>query len=248
MRTFAGLFIVAALVTTAGANMIEDFESGFAPAWSEVGGQNGWIGATGGQWANTGTLPYSINNNSMYTYGSAVSVGKPYSAAGITSLNDGDILSLLYMPVEGNWSGVLGGHSITASTSVGAGAGTTVVVKNNGSNEGEFFAYVDSGEIALNLPLVGGTSSDIYRFEFEMDFTGSSVTFYGENITDGSGRVADGPHAYTWGTAIDVAALGGVMLGGGNYMIDDIILTPIPEPAMLSLLLCGGLAMLLRRK
>lgn len=246
MKKVVCLVLVCVLAAWAQATVIEDFESGFSGSWSNVHGQNGWqeFSGSAGLWADTGGV-YSINNNSMYAHGTTSTAAKSYAAAGIASCNDGDIVSALIKPVENTWNGVLGGYSITASTNVNAGSGLSIVIKNNGNNQGEFYAWVNAGEIPLSLPLAG--MNQVYRIEVEMDFTNQQATIYGENLDAGSGRVSSGPHAFTWGSAVDVAALGGVMFGGGNYMVDDVEYTVIPEPVSVVLLCLGGLV-LRRRK
>jgi len=238
---------VSLTVATSHGTIFSDFEAPTFTADTELNGQGGWTTTIGSPARGRVTPAFDAdlaqNINTVLDGSQSVYVKSAVHAArgwnGLeSSVNDGLVISFL-MQVDANTRTelYLSPDIVGLSTPIGVlfdGAGNIRVQTPNSGN-------VDTGENYL--------LDKTYRFTMSVDFTGGTVAFTGQNVTDG-GPVNNYPTGNTGAIdPIDYQTGGGLLFlerDGAHAFYDTI--TVVPEPATALLLALGGLTMLGRRR
>lgn len=242
---------------------------GISASWSTVNVNGGTV--TGGSVSGTDAILAEWSTVNIYA-GSTISTGystDPAVSGRTINLYGGTVIGDIYGTAQttisgGTVTGDLHGESGDKTTISGGtisggvynhGSTTTVtggkimgIVRtdggvttiNGGDIDGGIYAHAGG---ATNI--YGGTIIDLGDTSVGLLVDASTVNIYGSNFDYAYGNITGGSGTLTGtlsdGTAIDLTFQ--IRHGGGG-----IVLYPVPEPAALSLLVLGGLAMVRRRK
>ena len=238
---------VSLMVGTSQGTIFSDFEAPTFTADTPLNGQGGWTTTIGsparGRITPAFDADLAANVNTVLDGSQSVYVKSAVHAArgwnGLESfVNDGlEISWLMQVDATTRTEFYLSPDIVGLSTPIGMlfdSAGNIRVQTPNSGN-------VDTGEDYL--------LDKTYRFTMLVDFTGGTVAFTGQNVSD-AGPVNDYPTGNTGAISpVDYQTGGGLLFlerDGAHAFFDTIEV--VPEPSTALLLALGGLAVLLRKR
>ncbi len=241
MKRFALLLLVGVLASTASAAVV--VQETFTYADGDVAGLNGgtgWASAweLGNGDLNTDCQFNVVSNEGIYIAngdGQQTEQNRTFASAITTGVNDTTTLTFNLIRPEGF-----------------SGRGIGIYLTNGGANQ-YFIGKEINGGVGLHTGMgIGSTDYAVFGTSAALEPIAMTITYDG---TDTSMVMSDSNEtlaAYTFAgqftfDGISLAAYNGATLANG---VDEISIdvTTVPEPATMSLLALGGIAMLRRKK
>ena len=233
--------------------ILGDFEPPTYIHNTPLNGQDGWVMPTGGgQTTGNWGSGYELSGTASVYMGANHSAKKAFAGTGLTSLPSGAIVSNLGQS-EGARNNVIDVGLYTDFTNE---AGLLVRLDDTVFPHDFVVSYnTGSGWVASTLPPLGGGGGSSrlwpWQLEFELDFIDQEVTLWLTDIHAGGPRSGE-TIPFALGTAAGLLANGGWGIrsaaGSAATLFDDVLISNLPEPTTLALVLLGPGALLLRRR
>lgn len=174
------------------------------------------------------------------SFSSVVFPGSSYSEAGFTIVPTGDPNSQFLAPIyEGLGCSPVCADSGSASMGVFSNNGNSITVA---SNSGTPFSFLDfqGGETFVGYP--SWWANDIQVIGVRPDGTNVATSFRLDGINDGPGGVTDFqtfsmPAGFSSLASVQFVGSGGSLFNG--FSLDNINVSPVPEPSAYVMLLAG---------